>query len=95
MRNKQPFAGANSHLMQALSCLSQAGATAPCMQLSKEVRALRAYESSLLDSYHAYLKALLRVSCTGAGVAAQLTRLWLHKNCSCAIPSPQEANIFV
>jgi nucleolar complex protein 3 len=29
-------------------------------QLSKEVRALRAHESALLDSYHAYLKALLR-----------------------------------
>jgi len=50
-----------------------------CMQLSKEARALQAYEAALLDSCNAFLEALLRVSGTGAGFAAQLMRLWLHQ----------------
>lgn len=40
------------------------------LQLSKEVRALRTYEASLLDSYHTYLKGLLRVSDTAVRALA-------------------------
>lgn len=50
--------------------------TTPITQLSKEVRALRSHEAALLDSYHAYLKALLRVSCTAVGGTCHAT--WLQ-----------------
>lgn len=51
-------------------------------QLSKEVRALRAYESALLDCYHTYLKGLLKVRLLGGPcpqAAGQICVLCTHR----------------